>query len=225
MYQIFIIYEVLFYYLDMEILNFDGHKEIPETALQSARLYANRHQMLLSLDKNKKWVEVGVAFGDLSEFIIQNCTPKVFIGIDIFGWEKLETAWGKPVKDTLGTKSHENFFKDRLQKLGEDYRVQVETVNRNSWEALSNLNDVYDFIYIDAAHDYESVLKDTNAAIEKLSDAGVLIFNDYTWRDNVNGEIYGIVPVVNGLLSSGKWKIEALALHPLLFCDIAIRRC
>ena len=35
---------------------------------------------------------------------------------------------------------------------------------------------------------------------------------------------YGIVPVVNDMLAGGGWEVAYLALHPLMYCDVALRR-
>ena len=34
----------------------------------------------------------------------------------------------------------------------------------------------------------------------------------------------GIVPVVDGMLSRRGWEVAYLALHPLMYCDIALRQ-
>jgi hypothetical protein len=208
----------------MEALRFEGHYEVPRSALEGSRLFANRLDLISSLPEGGSWLEIGVAYGDLSSFIIQKKLPRVFVGVDMFGWETLTEVWGQPVEKTLGKKSHEVFYRDRLSQLGREYRVETKCVRGISWDVTSSLPDTFDYIYIDAGHDYESVRKDTEAAIPKMNKNGVLIFNDYTWRDNVNGEIYGIVPVVNQLLQSGEWNVYALALQPLMFMDIALTR-
>ena len=42
-----------------------------------------------------------------------------------------------------------------------------------------------DFVFIDAAHDYESVKKDINAWFPKIKKGGVIAGHDYTWCTDV----------------------------------------
>lgn len=42
-----------------------------------------------------------------------------------------------------------------------------------------------DFVFIDAAHDYESVKKDINAWLPKVKENGIIAGHDYEWCDDV----------------------------------------
>ena len=90
---------------------------------------------------------------------------------------------------------------------------------------LAKLPDRYfDWIYIDGDHSLEGVRRDAAVAAAKIKPDGVLVFNDYTVWSVLEFTDYGIVPVVNELLASGEWEMVYIALHPLMYCDVAIRR-
>jgi methyltransferase family protein len=94
-----------------------------------------------------------------------------------------------------------------------------------SWEMLARYPDQhFDLIYVDAAHDYDSVRRDAEVAVAKVKHDGLLIFNDYTMFDHVGGVPYGVVQNVNELIVHGDWHVVGFALQWHLFCDIAIRR-
>jgi hypothetical protein len=82
----------------------------------------------------------------------------------------------------------------------------------------------FNLIYIDADHSYEAVKRDTNVAKAKLADNGILVFNDYTMFDHLNGVPYGVVQAVNELIVSEDWRVCGFSLQKFMFCDIAIRK-
>jgi hypothetical protein len=45
----------------------------------------------------------------------------------------------------------------------------------------------YDFIFVDAGHDYESVMKDSMVAFEVLSQQGVIFWHDYRFDGYFHG--------------------------------------
>jgi len=79
-------------------------------------------------------------------------------------------------------------------------------------------------IYVDAAHDYESVKKDAEACKRTMSPDGILIFNGYTHFSGYDNVYYGVVPVVNDLIVNGGFEVLAFSLGWELYADIAIRR-
>ena len=53
-----------------------------------------------------------------------------------------------------------------------------------SIDILPQINDLYDFIYVDGDHSTEAVYKDAILSFEKLKINGILIFDDYLWENN-----------------------------------------
>jgi hypothetical protein len=100
---------------------------------------------------------------------------------------------------------------------------RIELHEGDSSTLLDSLEDKsLDIIYIDGDHSEAGVMRDTAVALQKLRSSGVLIYNDYTIWSPLELYNYGVVPVVNRLLASGLWKIRYMALHPLMYCDIAL---
>lgn len=189
----------------------------------SARLYANRAEMVLALQqrlpRNPVVCEVGVALGDFSEFLLSALHPREFIGMDLFGLHELDMLWGRPTSEIFGGKTHAEFFKQRFAAH------PVRVFEGDSAAALASLPDAsIDLIYIDGDHSYDGVKRDTAEALKKVKPDGLLIFNDYIMYDHLQHGEYGVVPAVNELVNDSDWRIVGYALQHSMFCDIALQR-
>jgi hypothetical protein len=197
--------------------------ELPDRCLQNARIVAERSDILSLLPKGGAVAEVGVAFGLYSRKIIDRMQPEHFVAIDTFELDQPSWSGRQAYKDVLGNRSHEAFYKETFADEIEAGRLSIKT--GFSHEMLDRLPDChFDMIYIDAAHDYESVRQDLEVAIRKINERGTLILNDYTLFDPLLLQPYGIVHATHELCINEGWEIVYLALHRYMFCDVALRK-
>jgi hypothetical protein len=168
--------------------------------VEHCRVFADRYEMLKSLPKGKVWAEVGTFKGAFARKIIDICQPSKLDVMDL------------------------TF--DLVKKLG--YVHESDTVTFYQGDSTSSLlaqpDKQYDFIYIDAGHDLINVACDAEAAMLKLKDDGMIIFNDYICFAHKEMRPYGIVPVVNSLVTNGEWEVACFAFQNNMYCDIALRR-
>lgn len=189
--------------------------------VQGARLFANRHDMVigLGLPKGADIAEIGVAEGNFSVFLLNELRPARFTAFDLFDLH--ETA--PKLNEIFAGKTHRDFYAGRLAPFAD--RVEIDIVAGDSSRELMALGDrAFDMIYIDGDHRPEGVRKDAEAAIARLNEGGILIFNDYIMHDHIANMAYGVVEVVNDLCIDHGWRIEGYALQHQMFCDIALRR-
>lgn len=201
----------------------NNYPAISSEHIASARLYANRADMVLALKdrlpNNPSVCEVGVALGDFSEFLLNALQPREFIAMDLFGLDQLEMLWGRPTRDIFQGKSHAQYYRERFPS------PNVRVIEGDSVAALSSLPDrSIDLVYVDGDHSYEGVKADTAEAIRKVTPDGLLIFNDYILYDHIQKGEYGVVQTVNELVSGTDWRIVGFALQYAMFCDIALQR-
>jgi predicted O-methyltransferase YrrM len=58
----------------------------------------------------------------------------------------------------------------------------INPIQKPSIEAASDYEaESLDFVYIDASHDYDNVVKDINAWYPKIKPSGILAGDDYGW--------------------------------------------
>ncbi|RKI87619.1 class I SAM-dependent methyltransferase [Parablautia intestinalis] len=165
---------------------------ISDNALKNAKLLNCREAACYSIPLNSVVAEIGVAFGDFSKKILQIAKPRKFYAIDMFS-EKTTGFWGKNIFYE-NNMTHEEWYK---QNFNSYIKNEVMEIRKGiSWECMEQFPDNYfDYVYLDAAHDYNSVSKDINILKQKVKEGGMIQFNDYNYRD-----WYGVVPAVNELI-------------------------
>ena len=201
-----------------------GYPELRQTDVQNARLFAGRQNLLKHFAPelaSGTVAEVGVMFGDFSDFILRTIEPELFVAVDTFQMHSMPVIWNKPSADTFQGMTHREFYEKRFSERGK----QVRCEEGDSGEILLGYPDsTFDMIYIDAAHDFESVKKDAEISKQKIKAEGILIFNDYIKYSHYDDSYYGVIPVVNDLLVNHGFEVAGFALHWDMYCDIAIRR-
>jgi methyltransferase family protein len=200
------------------------YPELGQVDVENARLFAGRHNLLKYFAAELEGgtiAEVGVMYGDFSDFILHTIEPELFIAIDMFKMHSMPVIWGKPSAARFQGMTHREFYEKRFCGRGK----QVRCEEGDSCRVLSGYPDwTFDMIYIDAAHDYESVKRDAEVSKQKIKPEGILIFNDYIKYSHYDDCYYGVIPVVNDLVVSQGFEVVGFALHWDMYCDIAIRR-
>jgi len=130
---------------------------------------------------NSHFVEVGVWKGMSAAYmaveIINSGKNIKFDCVD--NWEYIEEQ--KEIPENMFEGLYETFLKNI-----EPVKHIITPVRELSWDGAKHYEDnSLDFIFIDAAHDYESVKKDISAWFPKLKKEGIIAGHDYTWCDDV----------------------------------------
>jgi predicted O-methyltransferase YrrM len=131
-------------------------------------------------------VEVGVRLGIFSEAILDRWRGAKLISVD--PWLEAEEEYLDIAN--VEQSEHDRYYEQavaRLRRFGERSEIwrmtSVEGAARVEPHSL-------DFVYIDARHDYESVLEDLEHWFDKVRPGGVLAGHDYvdaTWPQGVFG--------------------------------------
>ena len=138
--------------------------------------------------------EVGVAEGLYSEILFQKIPNLRLFEID---------AW----EEYIG---YEDYHAERLAQKYINARLRLAPYNSHfirdfSVDAAKKFKDEsLDFVYIDAAHDYEHVKEDLQAWHPKVKHGGIVAGHDYGYV-----RVYGVVKAVNEWTTNKK-------IHPLI---------
>lgn len=192
-------------------------------ALNNARICENRNDILQYLPKGKVCAELGVMYGDYSKLILKIMEPSKFYAIDYFGFSDI---WGRTdIADSHLT--HQQWYEREFSKEIEEGKMEVR--QGLSWDVLETFpDDYFDYIYVDAGHEYDCVSKDVEVIQRKIKNGGIIAFNDYTlcnfWVQPYElGAYYGIVPAANKLINSTNSEVLFLDLETVLTNDLVIR--
>ena len=168
--------------------------------LENCKVLPDRHYILPLMPKHARVAEVGTQQGHFADHIIERCSPSELHLYDIdFSPLKVRT-------DTELTKTamlHEGDSATMLAEMPDDY---------------------FDWIYIDGDHSYAGVKRDIEVARTKVKPGGFLWFNDFVLWSAVECIDYGVPHAVCELALNHRFEFTHLALHFLMYCDVALRR-
>lgn len=188
---------------------------LQEKHLKNAQLVSDRFHILNKLPKNGVVLEVGVLAGDWSMQIIKQNAPKRLALVDTFYSEDYNTP------KRFKKKTHLDFITNKFT----DIDINIDIRKGLSWDMMKTFDkDEFDWIYIDAGHDYDSVKRDLEEAFRILKPNGYLVMNDYIMYDHYTKEQYGVVKATNEFMIDNDFEMLYFAFHPEMFCDVVIRK-
>jgi len=188
---------------------------ISQSQLKNAKLFTNRYNALSLLPKKISFLEVGVLAGDYSLTVLNNKKIKYMYLIDTFNQKDQEMFY-----DRFTEKTHIFYVKNRFKKY-----KNIHILNGKSSNMMTLINKKFDYIYLDASHEYVDIEQDLESAVSILSKNGIIGINDYLIRNTLNCEEYGVVAAVNKFLYKNKnFEVVGFAFNNLMFSDIYIKR-
>lgn len=198
--------------------------------LNNAKIFATREEYAKSLKKGIRYLEIGVAWGYSAQMFIDSSDAieaDLLDGYDqdlkCWSWRKFGSCQCEGMKhELLYTRdTHEQYIKDKFA-----YHGNVNTIKGKAQNILESVNKTYDFIYIDITNDRYVTRTVLEQASKKVDIGGIIGLNDYLIYDGViEDKPYGTFQTVNEFLHNNlNWEVEALALHPLGFYDIYIKK-
>jgi predicted O-methyltransferase YrrM len=149
--------------------------------------YPTLYSMMVEKYPSKShFVEVGTWKGMSAAYmaveIINSNKDIKFDCIDI--WDYLETQSDIP-ENLFG-----NLYDIFLENIA-PVKHMITPIRELSWDGAKHYEDKsLDFVFIDAAHDYESVKKDINAWFSKVKDGGTIAGHDYAWCEDVRKAVH-----------------------------------
>lgn len=185
---------------------------ISQQQLNNAKIYSNKFEFIKHIPQNGNILEIGTLAGDYAELLLATKPLSIDL-VDVFkanDWKDL---------NRFSKDQHYNFVKNRFKN-----NLEVKLHKGYSHEVLPTLNKKYDYIYIDANHDYEHASRDLDLSLPLLADGGIIGFNDYIY-DDADYIVYGVIETVCEFLDKNKdWEVIAFALQERMYADIYIKK-
>ena|SRR3990167_1256132 len=150
-----------------------------------------------------KGAEIGVCDGRYSEILMQTIPGLLLLGVDPYSKYANESiARAQNTMDENLRKAHERL--DKYPKYTLAIRTSVEA-------AKLVLDEYLDFVFIDAAHDYESVKEDIHTWYPKVRKGGTVSGHDY--YESKSGKL-GIVKAVDEFVKEYNIELQTTDYDP-----------
>jgi len=136
----------------------------------------------------KKGVELGVQAGEFFESVAQKWQiADLYVLVDIWATQNnYADAANKDIKEQLQLMNLAISVGDKMKRNG--YVKEVELCRNFTSECVNNYPDGYfDFIYVDARHDYKGVRMDIEMWWPKLKEGGIMAGHDYLTQFDLSG--------------------------------------
>lgn len=159
------------------------------------------YENMASIPEYKIYVELGVWKGHsisyLANLLKEKPNVKVY-AVDVFEkWNKNEK-----VKDEV--KWINEIYATNLKNAG--VRELITDIKSISWEAAPYFKDKsVDFVFIDADHSYDSVIKDITAWLPKIKPTGTISGHDYFTSPGVKKAVDQLLGKVETIRQQNIW--------------------
>lgn len=157
-------------------------------------VFLNRGEIPFILNKKRLvnvGVEVGVFYGQYSEYLLTHWQGKTLYSVD---------AWGQyiaPGTTTLPAEEFARIYESARRRLA-PFGARSQIVRQLSTAAAQSIADgSLDFVYLDAGHDYASISEDLQAWAPKVRPGGILAGHDYWNGSSAAVPIYGVKKAVD----------------------------
>lgn len=185
---------------------------ISQDQLNNAKLYSTKFEFIKHLPMGGNILEIGTLAGDYAELLLET-NPLSIDLVDVFeanDWRDL---------NRFDKRGHYNFVKNRFKN-----NPEVSLLRGYSHDVLPTLKKKYDYIYIDANHDYEHASQDLADALPLLAEGGIIGLNDYIY-DDADYIVYGVIETVCEFLDKNKdWQVIGFALQERMYADIYLQK-
>lgn len=154
-------------------------------------------------DKPITVCELGILHGKGIPLLLDNFNIQNYYGIDLF------TPYEENKKDganNIMANNGDTIYNKLLNKYKKDNRIHI--IKEFTNKAVDNFEDkFFDFIFVDAGHEYEQVSEDINLWYPKMKKNGIFSGDDfyfppvqkavYEFQDNTNLLLYNSLSVNN----------------------------
>jgi SAM-dependent methyltransferase len=167
---------------------------LPPALLAECRFAASRLHMLEMLPTGGRVAELGTYRGEFARFILERNAPQELHVVDV-DYSAFDLS-----DDRL--RRHQGLSHEIIAKFPDNF---------------------FDWIYVDAGHDYASVMRDAYASAPKVKPGGCLVFNDFAHIDGDLGR-YGVHRAVVDFAIEKAWPLCFFAYSTDALYDVALRR-
>jgi len=95
------------------------------------------------------------------------------------------------------TKEQADHIRDIAHSRLERFADKIVWIDKKSEDAIDDIEDDLDFVYVDGDHRYQTVKKEIELYYPKIKDGGLMAFHDYDAPDENNGVVQAVEEFFN----------------------------
>jgi predicted O-methyltransferase YrrM len=137
----------------------------------------DRETLVKKFLKSGVIVEIWTWRGDFADFLLSNSENTTLYTIDPY----IRYA---DFNDSCNDYVDDNFYNEVKTRLESKFGDRIKLVRKTSFEAVNDIPNNIDFLYIDGNHKYKYVLKELELYYDKVKTGGVIIGDDAFDTDN-----------------------------------------
>lgn len=181
--------------------------------MKKIKKLVSRSELVKQLPHNAVVAEIGVARGDFSQIILINAFPRKLYLIDSWAYQDKSIYPGTINPQRNSQEKQTQNYNYVLQRFnGQIQNGQVLVHKGYSMKILNEFpNNYFDWVYIDANHQYKFVRKDLELCRLKVKEGGLICGHDYCEGNPITEVKYGVIQAVNEFCEKHGWRIVCLA--------------
>ena len=169
--------------------------QIEKKNISNLKTKLNRLEILKELKKNSICAELGVAYGEFSDQILEIVKPKLLVLVDSY-----------PNKGNFVDEGNLEYLKKKYQKKVEEKEIKI--IHNDSIKTASMFEEnFFDWIYIDTTHSYQQTLGELRAWKNKIKSDGYILGHDYVMGNWIDDVKYGVQEAVHQFCVEENWEI------------------
>lgn len=168
------------------------------------KTFPTRRDMVASLPENAVAAEIGVLRGEFSAQILSTAVSALHL-VDCWKWRP------GPYEKTLNDGGHESNYRHVLSMFAGHRKTGRVVVERgmSADVARSYPDGFFDWVYLDAAHDFDAVMEDLMAWAPKIKRGGFFLGHDYCDHEQARALGFGVVRAVTEFCLCTEWQLVA----------------
>ena len=146
------------------------------TCKEKIHIYPHRQTIKFvkrNLGKNLVGAEIGVLDGLHSENMLKTLQLKKLYLIDPY------ISYKETYDGAISDEYDDNWAKEIAHKRLSRFSEKIEFIEKTSDDAVKDIKEPLDFVYIDGSHNYENVLRDIQNYYKKVKVGGVVGGHDF----------------------------------------------
>ncbi|MDA7948236.1 MAG: class I SAM-dependent methyltransferase [Hyphomicrobiaceae bacterium] len=172
---------------------------LEERHTRTCKVLPSRMHLLDQLPQDGVVAEIGVAFGDFTNRIMERNKPRKLHLVDAWETERFRA----------GLEQLRGRFADEISNGA------IEINQGLSIERMTEFPDGYfDWVYIDTDHSYPTTREELHLAARKVKPGGYIAGHDFTSGNPVRAVPYGVIEACNEFCVDESWSYAFLTLEP-----------